>query len=121
MRYIALLLFIACAHAPDPLVTSGETLHFAASRFVDTAHLMDEGYEKGHISIPTYQGWADFVARFKPAFHTARVAWEAAVLLSNAESKKDVLDGIRMLIEELAAWYVEASDAVQLLTNPLSR
>ena len=112
MRGLALAFALAassCAHAPDPIITSGQTLHLAADEFVATAAMMDKALELGLLSAPQYKTWADFVVRFKEGFHLAREAWVLAAQTNDIAGRNGAQAALESLLSQLSGFYVEVS------------
>lgn len=73
-----LALLASCAHAPTPLVVTGNTLHGAKLAVVATEAGMREANEQKLLTRDQVLAWNDFLERFKPGFRVACEMWQAA-------------------------------------------
>lgn len=101
----------SCAHAPDPLVTTGHALHFADDTFVETGHLMDAALDAHVVPLEQYRAWARFARGFPKAYNVAWSAWEKAVVVKDAFEQMAQLDAIAVLLAQLQRFYLEVTVA----------
>lgn len=79
---------LSCAHAPDPLVTSGQSLHLAADEFVTTARLMDSLVTSHAVTWSQYEAWRAFGTRWQLAYPLAVDAWGIAVRTADVAAQQ---------------------------------
>ncbi len=112
LRIAPLLVLVSCAHAPDSLVASGQSLHLAADSYVTTARAMD-GARDAHLVTPeTYAAWRVFAARFQQAYPLAVDAWTIAVHTADAVARGTTEAAIEQLVAELAVWSTRVALAI---------
>lgn len=105
------LLPFACAHAPDPIITTGQALHLADDTFVETGRLMDSALDNRLVTLEQYRAWAKFARAFPKAYRVAWDAWEVATKVADAAAQMGALDAIAVLLGELQRFYLSVTVA----------
>lgn len=96
----------SCAHAPDPILTSGHVVKFAGKQYLETNKAVEALHARGAITEETWGAWLDFKARWKPAYALAVEAWVLAKDTKSAADEGGAMAALKRLAdEELSVWF----------------
>lgn len=96
LMVVSSLILLTSCKTLDPYIVSGESLSILADTFVDTAKVMDKGFEDGVIDVATYATWASFGVKFQMAYPLAIRLWKLAV---DTQDKKLLDQSTRILTD----------------------
>ena len=99
-------LALACAHAPDPTLTSGDILYQLGDTFTQLAPLMDKALDNKSITDDQYVAWAKFVEKFREIYPAAVRLWHACAVSQDQGALAKVTAIIQDLGNELTTFQI---------------
>ncbi len=101
---VLIVVGIQCT-AHDRFVATGDSLALLGQQFAATAAMMDQGLDRGAVSVEQYRAWRDFGEKFKPSYSLAVELWKIARRAQDAKLEAQAAEVLAQLSIDLARFY----------------